>query len=246
MLKFLPLLSDAHALCLIFSSWRETIRGSRPNFDESTILSWLGWSITCIMDEFVWGFQVLLVAILWLHYLSGTVAVHCIIVSLNLFQTSQSKLLNILVHYDYNIVQYIHMLDKGWCLYDFCSDFLNFNAGNGAMSLNPRPKLWPYLVFFLCCMNFVLYAFCINVLYLCCIFILYFLCCMKFSLPMLCSCFMRVVFKKRCVVLPCCIFLSVKFLCYIFRVWNYVLYFPAYRISCYIFPLVEIVSSFSA
>ena len=49
------------------------------------------------------------------------------------------------------------------------SAFLHFNAGNGAMPLNPRPKRPPYVVFF------VLYEFCVvYVLYKRVVCMLYF------------------------------------------------------------------------
>ena len=104
------------------------------------------------------------------------------------------------------------------------------------MPLNPRPNAHPML-YFSCCMDFVLYACCINVLYACCIFCVVFSCCMKlsfpvcfyssvirkFSLPVLCSCCIRVVKKKQ--------------------KKHYVLYFSACGtrsgILCCIFPRVE-------
>ena len=62
------------------------------------------------------------------------------------------------------------MPEKGWCLYDFGSDFLDLKVGNGAMSLILLPKYLPYDVFFWCCMNLLLYVCSINMLYACCIF----------------------------------------------------------------------------
>ena len=55
----------------------------------------------------------------------------------------------------YNISQYIHMPDKGWCLSDFGSAFLQLNTRNGAMPLNPSSKLPLYVVFV------VLHEFCV-------------------------------------------------------------------------------------
>ena len=83
---------------------------------------------------------------------------------------------------EYNIYQYIHMPDKGWRLSDLGSAFLHLNAGNGAMPINLRPKFPPYVVF-LRCINFVLYACCIKVLYACFIFRRVWICIFSFFFP---------------------------------------------------------------
>ena len=51
------------------------------------------WSIICILDDFAWGFQVLLVVLLWLNYLDGIVVVNFLIMFLIFFRTSSSQLL---------------------------------------------------------------------------------------------------------------------------------------------------------
>ena len=86
------------------------------------------------------------------------------------------------------------------------SAFLHFNAGNGAMPLNPRPKRPPYVVFF------VLYEFCVVLT--CCMhivfFVLYFF--VVWNCPCLCV-FFCVIYSprlERALVL-----------------WNFVIYFSA-------------------
>ena len=69
----------------------------------------------------------------------------------------------------YNISKYVHMLDKGWRISNFSSDFLHLKTGNNTMPLKLRPKLPPYVVFFM------LYEFSV-------VRMKYFYCCMKLSL----------------------------------------------------------------
>ena len=76
-----------HTLWLVFYYGREMARRSRQNVNESTRLSCLNWSIICRLDEFAWGFQVLVVVISWLYWLGGAVVVHCLIIFLNYFWT---------------------------------------------------------------------------------------------------------------------------------------------------------------
>ena len=92
-MQFILILCNDHAICLLFLSWRAMIRGSTPKFYETTRLSWWGCSIICRLYEFVWLFQVLLVVILWLHYLGGTIFVHRLILFQNFSLTYSSRLL---------------------------------------------------------------------------------------------------------------------------------------------------------
>ena len=86
------------------------------------------------------------------------------------------------VHYnasvpsEYNISQYIHMSDKGWSLYDFGSAFCTLMQGTSQCLYTHIQNA--YLVLYCpCCINFMLYVCCKNVLYKCYIFS----CCMKLS-----------------------------------------------------------------
>ena len=72
--------------------------GSRPNFDEITRLSLLGWSIICRLDELAWVFPSSSCSYLWFHYLLSTVVVHCIIIFLNVFLTSSSQIIMYFFH----------------------------------------------------------------------------------------------------------------------------------------------------
>ena len=72
----------------------------------------MGWSIICRLDRFLLVFQALLVFLLWLHYLRGTVFVHCLILFLSLFLTSMSQL--------------VMQVSVQWYLY-LCSIYLNLS-----------------------------------------------------------------------------------------------------------------------
>ena len=56
-----------------------------------------------------------------------------------------------------------------------------------------------FMLYFLCCINFVLYACCINVLYACLIFRVVFLYCMKFFLPFFfrCVCMFQIIKNNK-------------------------------------------------
>ena len=71
----------------------ENYKGSRPNSDESTRLSYLGWSIICRMDYFAWFFSSSYCCYFMVYWVGGTVVSHCLILTLNSSLTSSSQLL---------------------------------------------------------------------------------------------------------------------------------------------------------
>ena len=133
------------------------------------------------------------------------------------------------------------MPNKGWCLSNFGRTFLQFNSGNGAMSLKLGPNAHLMLYFFM------LYEFhVVGVLYKRVVWVFYFLCCIFVLYEIVLDCVVLVLYacckpKKNLVVLYC----RVVF----FRVWNVhvifftcviiVLKFSTCGISCYICQYVE-------